>query len=297
VRSRASSPARIPFRRALESGDPILLRSLAARGFGAAVLPRSLPEVEGPAVEVRRLDPPARLTVAMVWRRDRRPSPAARTFHRVRARRAGLPSDPSCVGREQSRYVGQISGLALTFDDGPDAHWTAAVLDALAATGARGTFFVLGERVRRAPELIARMRREGHAVAVHGDAHLRHTAIDAPAGEADLTRALETLAGVGVRPTLWRTPWGVEAPWTRPLAERHELSLVGWSADTHDWRGDRAADMLAAVEPDLGPGVVVLAHDAIGPGARREDCAETVALIAPLVAAGRARGLEPEVLV
>jgi peptidoglycan/xylan/chitin deacetylase (PgdA/CDA1 family) len=193
--------------------------------------------------------------------------------------------------------VGQISGLALTFDDGPDAHWTAAVLDALAATGARGTFFVLGERVRRAPELIARMRREGHAVAVHGDAHLRHTAIDARAGEADLTRALETLAGVGVRPTLWRTPWGVEAPWTRPLAERHELSLVGWSADTHDWRGDRAADMLAAVERDLGPGVVVLAHDAIGPGARREDCAETVALIVPLVAAGRARGLEPEVLV
>jgi DNA-binding transcriptional LysR family regulator len=51
--------AQIPFHLALESGDPILLRSLAARGFGAAVLPRSLTEVEGPAVEVRRLDPRA----------------------------------------------------------------------------------------------------------------------------------------------------------------------------------------------------------------------------------------------
>jgi peptidoglycan-N-acetylglucosamine deacetylase len=229
-----------------------------------------------------------------------------------RSRRAGVPRQaeadelgrdeavseppPSCVGRAQTRYVGQVSSLALTFDDGPDAQWTAAVLDALAAAGARATFFVLGERVRRAPALIARMRREGHAVGVHGDAHLRHSDIDAAEGQGDLTRALETLAGVGVRPTLWRTPWGVEAAWTGPLAERHGLSLVSWSADTHDWRGDRAADMLAAVGPDLRPGVVVLAHDAVGPGARRDDCAETIALIAPLVAAGRARGLEPEVL-
>jgi DNA-binding transcriptional LysR family regulator len=69
-----------PLHLALESGDPILLRSLAARGFGAALLPRSLTAVEGPAVEVRGLDPPVRLPVALVWRRDRRPSPAAQTF-------------------------------------------------------------------------------------------------------------------------------------------------------------------------------------------------------------------------
>jgi peptidoglycan-N-acetylglucosamine deacetylase len=189
-----------------------------------------------------------------------------------------------------------MRGLALTFDDGPDRRWTPPVLDALRAVGARATFFVLGERVRRAPELIVRIRDEGHAIGVHGDAHLRHTDVGAAEGEADLSRALATLAGVGVRPSRWRTPWGVEAAWTRPLAERCGLAIAGWSADTHDWRGDRAADMLAAVEPGLGPGAVVLGHDALGPGARRAGCAETVALIAPLVAAGRARGLEPEVL-
>jgi DNA-binding transcriptional LysR family regulator len=72
--------AQMPLRLALESGDPFLLRSLAARGFGAAILPRSLAEIEGPAVEVRSLDPPATLDVALVWRRDRHPSPAAQTF-------------------------------------------------------------------------------------------------------------------------------------------------------------------------------------------------------------------------
>jgi DNA-binding transcriptional LysR family regulator len=72
--------ARAPLRLALESGDPFLLRSLAARGFGAAILSRSLTQLDGPPVEVRSLDPPVTLDVALVWRRERHPSPAARKF-------------------------------------------------------------------------------------------------------------------------------------------------------------------------------------------------------------------------
>jgi LysR family transcriptional regulator, transcription activator of glutamate synthase operon len=80
VVERRFARARTPLRLALESGDPFLLRSLAARGFGAAILSRSLTELEGPPVEVRSLDPPVTLDVALVWRRERHPSPAARTF-------------------------------------------------------------------------------------------------------------------------------------------------------------------------------------------------------------------------
>ncbi len=69
-----------PLRLALESGDPFLLRSLAARGFATAILPRSLTILEGPAIEVRSLEPPVHLPVALVWRRERHAPPAARTF-------------------------------------------------------------------------------------------------------------------------------------------------------------------------------------------------------------------------
>ncbi|GAA5137753.1 LysR substrate-binding domain-containing protein [Pseudonocardia adelaidensis] len=69
-----------PLRLALESGDPFLLRSLAARGFATAILPRSLTAVPGPELAVRGLDPAVRVPVALVSRRDRAAPPAARAF-------------------------------------------------------------------------------------------------------------------------------------------------------------------------------------------------------------------------
>jgi DNA-binding transcriptional LysR family regulator len=77
-------------RLALESGDPFLLRSLAARGFATAILPRSLTALEGPALEVRSLRPAVELPVALVWRRERNAPPAARTFIEFVRREAAL---------------------------------------------------------------------------------------------------------------------------------------------------------------------------------------------------------------
>jgi hypothetical protein len=47
--------------------------------------------------------------------------------------------------------------------------------------------------------------------------------------------------------------------------------------DTHDWRGDSREQMLSATRSELRAGVIVLAHDGLGPGARRSGAAETVA--------------------
>jgi len=83
-----------PLHLALESGDPFLLRALAARGFAAAVLPRSLTALEGPALDARRLRPAARLPVALVWRRTRPLSPAARAFVDFVRRQVGAAGGP-----------------------------------------------------------------------------------------------------------------------------------------------------------------------------------------------------------
>jgi len=186
--------------------------------------------------------------------------------------------------------------IHLTFDDGPDPVWTPAVLDALRVAGARATFFVLGERAAAHPAIVERTLEAGHRVEAHGHGHLRHSTTRRECVEGDLEAALAVLNGLGITPALWRAPYGDLAPWSAAVAAEHGLTLAGWTADTNDWNGGSAETMLHATTPLIRHGAVVLAHDAVGPGALRTDCEETVRLIRPLVAAARARGVEPTLL-
>ena len=183
--------------------------------------------------------------------------------------------------------------VALTFDDGPDPVWTPLVLDALANAGARATFFVVAPRATRYPSLISSMREKGHDVAFHCSEHVRHDAMTRREIEADVESGLLAL-GRSVR--YWRSPWGLITLPTEEVANKHRLGLVGWTADTEDWRGGAPEDMLARIRGRISPGAIVLMHDGIGPGATRDVCSGTVDLIGPLVALLRSHGLEPATL-
>jgi peptidoglycan/xylan/chitin deacetylase (PgdA/CDA1 family) len=181
--------------------------------------------------------------------------------------------------------------LALTFDDGPDPRGTPAVLGALEDAGVKATFFVLGERVEAYPELLQDVIDRGHEVEVHGFGHLRHPESSRAAVARDLDMALDALGRVGIEPERWRIPWGHLAGFSAQIARARQLEIVGWDADTHDWRGDSARRMLDQLELALGS--IVLAHDGISVGARRDTARETVALVPLLVARARECGLEP----
>jgi peptidoglycan/xylan/chitin deacetylase (PgdA/CDA1 family) len=189
-----------------------------------------------------------------------------------------------------------VSALSLTFDDGPDAVWTPQLLDVLRDGEAQATFFPISGRAERHPGLIARMQAEGHAVGLHCDEHVRHSSRGIGWLRRDTKRALSALGRVGVRPRLWRTPWGDLAPWSEQVAAEHGLRLVGWTADTHDWRGDRAKNMYASLRARLDNGAVVLAHDGIGPGARRTGVAETIEFVRLVIAHAKSTGIRLEAL-
>ena len=183
--------------------------------------------------------------------------------------------------------------VALTFDDGPDPIWTPLVLDALASVGARATFFVVAPRAARYASLICSMRERGHDVAFHCVEHVRHDAMTQREIEADVESGLLAL---GRSVHYWRTPWGLITPATEEVAIKHRLRLVGWTADTEDWRGGAPEEMLARIRGRISPGAIVLMHDGVGPGAMRDGCAATVDLVRPLVALVRSHGLEPATL-
>jgi peptidoglycan-N-acetylglucosamine deacetylase len=156
-------------------------------------------------------------------------------------------------------------GVALTFDDGPDPRSTPRVLEILGRHGARGTFFVLGEKAEAHPELLVAMAEGGHAVEVHGYRHDRLLALRAPQSIArDLERTASVVEGVtGKRPRWFRPPMGHVSPRTAAAAKRGGFELVGWSVRGLDGLPGRNANaVLERVRGGLRPGAIVLLHDA-----------------------------------
>jgi peptidoglycan/xylan/chitin deacetylase (PgdA/CDA1 family) len=182
--------------------------------------------------------------------------------------------------------------LSLTFDGGPDPVWTQRVLDALGRAGARATFFVVGERVRANPDAVCAVLAAGHDVQLHCDRHLAHSQRSEAEIAQDTSAALATLRELGVAPTHWRTPCGIETESTVGVARAKRLTLVRWTFDTHDRRGDAPALMLRAARRAVAVGGVVLMHDALAPGGLRGGCENTADFIPALVAAARSRGLK-----
>ncbi len=199
-------------------------------------------------------------------------------------------------GDSTSAHALSAPRLALTFDDGPDPVWTPRLLDLLAGVGARATFFVIADRAASHPDLIARIKHEGHTVGLHCDQHVRHSSRSIDWGRVDTKRALARLSAAGARPTLWRTPWGDLASWSSQVAAEHGLRLVGWTVDTHDWRGDGAPDMFGATHRDCADGAIVLAHDGIGPGARRVDARDTLRYVSLIADHATRQGMRLEAL-
>lgn len=189
-----------------------------------------------------------------------------------------------------------MPALALTFDDGPDPTWTPRLLDLLSALDARATFFPIALRAAAHPAIVERMGAEGHMIGLHCDEHVRHSERDAAWLRRDTDSALRRLADMGVTPAFWRTPWGDTAPWSMGIARDYDLRLIGWTADTHDWRGDSPTQMFECTRDALTDGAVVLAHDGLGPGAQRESPRATLQYVELVGEHARVHGLRLEAL-
>jgi peptidoglycan/xylan/chitin deacetylase (PgdA/CDA1 family) len=196
-----------------------------------------------------------------------------------------------------ARRAEGAQGVALTFDDGPHPAGTPAVLGTLERAGARATFFLVGEQVRRDPGLAREIVAAGHAVALHGDLHRCQLRLAPRALDDDLARVAATVAdATGRAPALYRPPYGVFSAAGLALVRRRGWQGLLWSRWGRDWAARTTPATIAArATRELSPGDVVLLHDAdtySAPGSWRRTAQ---ALPAVLEAVARA-GLETVVL-
>ena len=155
-------------------------------------------------------------------------------------------------------------GVALTFDDGPHPEGTPAVLEVLARAGAVATFFLVGEQVRRRPELAVRIASEGHLVALHGFRHQLQLRLAAGQVSEDVHRGAAAIEdAVGSAPGWHRPPYGVYSPAGLEAARVAGLRPLLWSRWGKDWRRFTTPPRIAArASRGVAHGDVILLHDA-----------------------------------
>jgi len=174
--------------------------------------------------------------------------------------------------------------VALSFDDGPHPTFTPQVLDVLERHQAKATFFLIGERALRHPDLVARIRAAGHELGNHyflDGTSLGHS-------DADFLGYLERTEraiGLDEGSKLFRPPGGVA--WSRQLqlAQQRGYSCVLGSAYPHDAVHPPVSYIQWLTIKNLAPGAIVILHDGIA------DPTRSVAALPRILAAGRQKGL------
>jgi peptidoglycan-N-acetylglucosamine deacetylase len=156
------------------------------------------------------------------------------------------------------------SGWALTFDDGPHAQGTPAVLEALASHGVRATFFLVGEQVLRNPTIPAEIVAAGHELGLHCHRHRNLLRLAPWQVREDIARAQATIEdATGISPSLYRPPYGVLNATALRLARRAGRRTLLWTHWGRDWQARATPESIAArVTDDVDEGSVLLLHDA-----------------------------------
>lgn len=153
--------------------------------------------------------------------------------------------------------------VALTFDDGPDPTVTPTVLSLLDGAGMKATFFCIGERALKYPELMAEIRKRGHGVENHTHTHPHSFALRGPRQmEHEVVRAQQAIeqSGGGV-PRYFRAPAGMQNPWLAVVLASVGLSLVSWTRRGFDTVTEDSRQVAARLNRNLRAGDILLLHD------------------------------------
>ena len=147
----------------------------------------------------------------------------------------------------------------LTFDDGPIPECTPQVLDILAQYNANATFFMVGENAQRHPELVERVRIEGHSIGNHTYHHMKGFRYDTETYLENIEHADQLL-----HTRLFRPPYGRMRYSEKQALLQQGYHIYLWDVLTHDYNSCYSADdMLDIVKHYTRNGSILNFHDSI----------------------------------
>jgi len=151
--------------------------------------------------------------------------------------------------------------IFLTFDDGPDPVNTVSVINTLKEYNVSGTFFFLGENMRRHPEVVQMAYDAGFPIGLHGYTHTSFQQLSEEEIIAELEKSNDLLESItGSRATKMRPPYGAVGSEEIEVIHNQNLLIYLWSLDTLDWAQTDANEILRNVKDYTRSGEIILMH-------------------------------------
>lgn len=149
--------------------------------------------------------------------------------------------------------------VALSFDSDSDDQETQRLLAVLRRYHVQSTFFVTGAWVDKYPASAKAIADAGHELGNHSDTHPRLTRLNrAQLSEQISACSRKVQAAAGVRPALFRPPYGGGDARVVAAAESLGLLCVEWDVDSLDWRNLTPRQIAERVTEQVRPGSIVL---------------------------------------
>ncbi len=168
---------------------------------------------------------------------------------------------PFAVFRGPARH----NQVVLTFDDGPNLQYTQPVSSLLRQANAKGTFFLVGEMIKKHPDLAQRLIDDGHEVASHSMSHpeMKHLPYARFNDEIeDVYKLVLPSGAIAIRNRYLRPPKGVVTLRLVYFCLLRGIHLAFWSQDPEDYKAQSAGEILEYFDNNPPqPGEIILLHD------------------------------------
>lgn len=152
--------------------------------------------------------------------------------------------------------------VSISFDAAWGDEQTQSLLDTMAEYGVRTTFFVVGEWVDKYPEAVKSIHEAGHEVMNHSDTHPEMTKLSETDIQRELSECSDKIEAItGVRPTLFRPPYGDYNNSVVGGARAAGMFTIQWNIDSLDWKDLTPEQMMERIMPKLTPGSIILLHN------------------------------------
>ncbi len=157
---------------------------------------------------------------------------------------------------------GQVPNrIAITFDDGPDPVYTPRLLDVLKKHNVKATFFLVGEKAERYPEIVKRIHDEGHLIGLHNYKHVSNWFIPPSTLRKHLKRSQDIIYSItGEKPVYYRPPWGSFNAFTHMASAGYQVIM--WTSIPGDWKENVGVDtLLKRLVAARKSGAIITLHD------------------------------------